>query len=122
MSLARLNDSRGLTNTGRAHHLDQPQRLSRDPLTEQPFTRTVHRVDDGPATMQIDPDVTSIHRGPPFLRRGTGRVKPRVSTTRTSRGAEAPLLHGIRSGARGQQRPSDEPERQSVVLMRAGKS
>ena len=79
----------------RADDLEQPQRIVVDPFAEQLVALRVHRVDHRPATMQIDPDVTSIHRGLPSSTRNWFVVKPRVSTTRTSRGAEAPLLHRI---------------------------
>src|SRR4029077_17020647 len=80
---------------GRAHHLEQPQRVVVDPLTEQLLALGIHRVDHRTATMQSNPDVTSTHRGLPSSTEESLCGESRVSRLGTSRGAEAPLLHRI---------------------------
>jgi hypothetical protein len=49
--------------------------------------------------MQINPDVTSIHRGLPSSTEESLCGEARLSRLGTSQGAEAPLLHRIRYGA-----------------------
>jgi hypothetical protein len=46
------------TGAGGAHNLRQRHRFARDPLGDQLVTVAIHGIDHGPATMQIDPDVT----------------------------------------------------------------
>ena len=57
---------------GPADLLEQPERVVRDPHTINLLAVRVHRVDHRPATIQINPDVTSTHRGLPSSQRGTG--------------------------------------------------
>jgi hypothetical protein len=54
------------------------------------------------STMKIDPDILSIHRGLLlFTRAWCGSPDFRSRNSEPSRGAEAPLLHRISSGASG---------------------
>src|SRR5437016_6182613 len=78
---------------GGAHCRREVDRVVVDATHRQHLTRLVLVHDHRTATMQIDLDVLSRHRG--LLCRGFACEKPRVSTTRVPTGAEAPLRHRI---------------------------
>src|SRR5918994_1298532 len=63
------------------------------------FARRAHPHDHRPATMKVDTDILSIHRGLLLFVRGWLCEAPSLDRLGSSRGAEAPLLHRISSGA-----------------------
>src|SRR5437763_10518766 len=63
----------------------------------EPIAGGVQAHDHRPAAVEVDPDVLSFHRGLPSSVEDWFVRSPSVLDTRPSRGAEAPLLHRIRS-------------------------
>src|ERR671910_3205960 len=61
------------------------------------LARRAHPHDHRPATMKADTDILSIHRGLLLFVRGWLCEAPSLDRLGSSRGAEAPLLHRIRS-------------------------
>ncbi len=62
--VGRLDHHLGI-RTRLAHRLEQRQRVVRDPNAVELLAIGVHRVDHRTATMQVDTDVRSLHRGLP---------------------------------------------------------
>src|ERR687898_1392718 len=63
------------------------------------FARRAHPHDHRPATMKVDTDILSIHRGLLLFVRGWLCEAPSLDRLGSSRGAQAPLLHRISSVA-----------------------
>src|SRR5918995_5716842 len=75
------------------------QRIIGNPSGRELLARRAHPHDHRPATMKVDTDILSIHRGLLLFVRGWLCEAPSLDRLGSSRGAEAPLLHRIRSGA-----------------------
>jgi len=82
---------------GLGHGLGQLERLARYSHTAEHLALGVHPIDRRGAAVQIDSDVLSLHRGLPC--RGLVCGNPEHCNARIPRGAEAPLLHNIRTRA-----------------------
>src|SRR5439155_12741569 len=74
-----------------AHHRRKRKRIIVHAMHREPLTRTREPHDHRASTMEVDPDILSIHRGLLLFARN-GLWKPRVSyaSSEPSRGAEAP--------------------------------
>ena len=94
-----FEDHFGLGSGGR-HGLGELEGLAQDLLDAEDLAVFGHPVDGGAATVQVDSDVLSFHRGLLLLSRVLF-VEARVWFTMlgSSRGAEAPPLHRISSAA-----------------------
>jgi hypothetical protein len=87
-AVGRLDHDLGV-RAGLAHGLEQRHRIIRDAHTVELLASRVHRIDHRPATMQINPDVRSLHRAS-LPHKRTWFVKPRVLTDSDPHGERGP--------------------------------
>jgi hypothetical protein len=91
-----LDDHFGIRARLRYRRRDR-QRIVGDPDARKLLARRAQPDHHPAATMKVDTDVLSIHRGLLLFVRGLVVRTPSLERLGPSRGAEAPLLHRIRS-------------------------